>query len=195
MVTAKHTYDLYVEYSNATKDVIGYTQNFKIYISDKTIETEGILGTFKLISNPYSINTEEEFLQLITEKDFKFTSYLNPNYTKNKYYDVPETIKNTIANLRNYLKDKVDDTTINVKLNYIEKELFRYTGGKDIDYYCYYEAVINFISMYKLSAYIDNYMDLNILSCYVLKDIEELDILNDMFNKEVKPWLIENINL
>lgn len=193
MVTAKHTYDLVINYSKDTKDVIGYIQNFKIYISDKTIETEGTLGTFKLISNPYSINTEKEFLQLITGKDFKFTNYLNPTYTKNKYYDVPETIKSTIVNLRNYLKDKVDDTTINEKLNYVEKELFRYTNGKNLDnYYC---AVMQFINMYKLDKYIDDYMDLNILSCYALKDLEELNILNDMFNKEVKPWLIENVNL
>lgn len=193
MVTAKHTYDLVVNYTKDAKDVIGYTQNFKIYISDKTIKTEGTLGTFKLISNPYSINTEEEFLQLITGKDFKFTNYLNPNYTKRKYYDVPKTIENTIANLRNYLKDKVDDTIIKVKLNYIEKELFRYTGGKNID--CYYDAVINFVNMYNLSEYIDYCMDLDILSCYVLKDLEELNILNNMFNKEVKPWIIENVNL
>lgn len=193
MVTAKHTYDLVVNYSKDTKDVIGYTQNFKIYISDKTIETEGTLGTFKLISNPYSINTEEEFLQLITGKDFKFTNYLNPNYTKIKYYDVSKTIENTIANLRNYLKDKVDDTTLNIKLNYIEKELFRYTRGKTID--DYYYAFINLMNMYKLGEYMDNYMDLNILSCYALKDLEELNILNAMFNKEVKPWLIENVNL
>lgn len=193
MVTAKHTYDLVVNYSKDTKDVIGYTQNFKIYISDKTIETEGTLDTFKLISNPYGINTEEEFLQLITGKDFKFTNYLNPNYTKIKYYDVSKTIENTIANLRNYLKDKVDDTTLNIKLNYIEKELFRYTRGKTID--DYYYAFINFMNMYKLGEYMDNYMDLNILSCYAFKDLEELNILNDMFNKEVKPWLIENVNL
>lgn len=193
MVTAKHTYDLDVEYHKYINDVVGYNQNFKIYISDKTIKTEGILGTFKLISNPYSINTEEEFLQLITGKDFKFTNYLNPNYTKSKYYDVPKTIKNTIANLRNYLKGKVDDTIINVKLNYIENELFRYTGGKNID--CYYDAVINFVNMYNLSEYIDYCMDLDILSCYVLKDLEELNILNNMFNNEVKPWIIENVNL
>ena len=193
MVTAKHTYDLVVNYFKNTNDVIEYTQNFKIYISDKTIKSEGTLGTFKFISNPYSINTEEEFLQLITGKDFKFTDYLNPDYTKNKYYDVPKTIDNTITNLRNYLKDKVDDTTIDVKLNYIEKELFRYTGGKNID--DYYYAVINFVNMYKLSEYIDYCMDLDILSCYALKDLEELNILNDMFNKEVKPWLIENVNL
>lgn len=193
MVIAKHTYDLVVNYSKDTKDVIGYTQNFKIYISDKTIETEGTLGTFKLISNPYSINTEEEFLQLITGKYFKFTNYLNPNYTKIKYYDVSKTIENTIANLRNYLKDKVDDTTLNIKLNYIEKELFRYTRGKTID--DYYYAFINLMNMYKLGEYMDNYMDLNILSCYALKDLEELNILNAMFNKEVKPWLIENVNL
>lgn len=193
MVTAKHTYDLVVNYSKDTKDVIGYTQNFKIYISDKTIETEGTLDTFKLISNPYSINTEEEFLQLITGKDFKFTNYLNPNYTKIKYYDVSKTIENTIANLRNYLKDKVDDTTLNIKLNYIEKELFRFTRGKTID--DYYYAFINLMNMYKLGEYMDNYMDLNILSCYAFKDLEELNILNDMFNKEVKPWLIENVNL
>lgn len=193
MVTAKHTYDLVVNYSKDTKDIIGYIQNFKIYLSDKTIKTDGTLGTFKIISNPYSINTEKEFFQLITRKDFKFTNYLNPNYTKNKYYDVPKTIKNTIVNLRNYLKDKVDDTTINVKLNYIEKELFRYTNGKNLDsYYC---AVIQFINMYNLDKYIDDYMDLNILSCYVLKDLEELNILDDMFNKEVKPWLIENVTL
>ena len=193
MVTAKHTYDLVVNYSKNTNDVIEYTQNFKIYISDKTIKSEGTLGTFKFISNPYSINTEEEFLQLITGKDFKFTDYLNPYYTKNKYYDVPKTIDNTIANLRNYLKDKVDNTTLDVKLNYIEKELFRYTRGKNID--DYYYAVINFVNMYKLSEYIDYCMDLDILSCYVLKDFEELNILNDMFDKEVKPWLIENVNL
>ena len=193
MVTAKHTYDLVVNYFKNTNDVIEYTQNFKIYISDKTIKSEGTLGTFKFISNPYSINTEEEFLQLITGKDFKFTNYLNPNYTKSKYYDVPKTIDNTIANLRNYLKNKVDDTTLDVKLNYIEKELFRYTGGKNIDYY--YDAVINFVNMYKLSEYIDYCMDLDILSCYALKDFEELNILNDMFDKEVKPWLMENVTL
>lgn len=195
MVTAKHTYDLVVNYSKNTNDVIEYTQNFKIYISDKTIKSEGTLGSFRIISNPYNTDNEQEFLKLITDENFKFTDYLNPNYTKSKYYDVSKTIDNTIANLRNCLKDKVDDTTINVKLSYIEKELFRYTGGKNIDYYCYYEAVINFISMYKLSEYIDDYMDLNILSCYALKDLEELNILNDMFNKEVKPWLIENVNL
>ena len=193
MVTAKHTYDLVVNYFKNTNDVIEYTQNFKIYISDKTIKSEGTLGTFKFISNPYSINTEEEFLQLITGKDFKFTNYLNPNYTKSKYYDVPKTIDNTIANLRNYLKNKVDDTTLDVKLNYIEKELFRYTRGKNID--DYYYAVINFVNMYKLSEYIDYCMDLDILSCYALKDFEELNILNDMFNKEVKPWLMENVTL
>ena len=193
MVTAKHTYDLVVNYSKNTNDVIEYTQNFKIYISDKTIKSEGTLGTFKFISNPYSINTEKEFLQLITGKDFKFTNYLNPNYTKSKYYDIPKTIENTIANLRNYLKDKVDDTTLDVKLNYIEKELFRYTRGKNID--DYYYAVINFVNMYKLSEYIDYCMDLDILSCYALKDFEELNILNNMFSKEVKPWLMENVTL
>lgn len=59
----------------------------------------------------------------------------------------------------------------------------------------YYYAFINFMNMYKLGEYMDNYMDLNILSCYAFKDLEELNILNDMFNKEVKPWLIENVNL
>lgn len=193
MVTAKHTYDLVVNYSKNTNDVIKYTQNFKIYISDKTIKSEGTLGSFRIISNPYNTDNEQEFLKLITYENFKFTDYLNPDYTKDKYYDVPKTIENTIANLRNYLKDKIDNTTINVKLNYIEKELFRYTGGKNIDYY--YEAVINFVNMYKLSEYIDYCMDLDILSCYVLKDLEELNILNDMFSKEVKPWLIENVKL
>lgn len=193
MVTAKHTYDLVVNYSKNTNDIIEYTQNFKIYISDKTIESEGTLGSFRIISNPYSTYNEQEFLKLITAENFKFTNYLNPNYTKSKYYDVPKTIENTIANLRNYLKDKVDDTTLDVKLNYIEKELFRYTRGKNID--DYYYAVINFVNMYKLSEYIDYCMDLDILSCYALKDLEELNILNDMFNKEVKPWLMENVTL
>lgn len=193
MVTAKHTYDLVVNYSKNTNDVIKYTQNFKIYISDKTIKSEGTLGSFRIISNPYNTDNEQEFLKLITYENFKFTDYLNPDYTKDKYYDVPKTIDNTIANLRNYLKDKVDDTTLDVELNYIEKELFRYTRGKNID--DYYYAFINFMNMYKLSEYMDNYMDLNILSCYALKDLEELNILNDMFSKEVKPWLIENVNL
>ena len=49
--------------------------------------------------------------------------------------------------------------------------------------------------MYKLSEYIDYCMDLDILSCYALKDFEELNILNDMFDKEVKPWLMENVTL
>ena len=193
MVTAKHTYDLVVNYSKNTNDVIEYTQNFKIYIGDKTIKSEGTLGSFRIISNPYNTDNEQEFLKLITAENFKFTNYLNPNYTKSKYYDVPKTIENTITNLRNYLKDKVDDTTLDVKLNYIEKELFRYTRGKNID--CYYGAFINFMNMYKLSEYIDDYMDLDILSCYALKDIEEFNILNDMFNKEVKPWLMENVTL
>lgn len=193
MVTVKHTYDLVVNYSKNTNDVIEYTQNFKIYISDKTIKSEGTLGSFRIISNPYNTDNEQEFLKLITDENFKFTDYLNPDYTKDKYYDVPKIIDNTIANLRNYLKDKVDDTTLDVKLNYIEKELFRYTRGKNID--DYYYAFINFMNMYKLSEYMDNYMDLNILSCYALKDLEELNILNDVFNKEVKPWLIENVNL
>lgn len=193
MVTVKHTYDLVVNYSKNTNDVIEYTQNFKIYISDKTIKSEGTLGSFRIISNPYNTDNEQEFLKLITDENFKFTDYLNPDYTKDKYYDVPKIIDNTIANLRNYLKDKVDDTTLDVKLNYIEKELFRYTRGKNID--DYYYAFINFMNMYKLSEYMDNYMDLNILSCYALKDLEELNILNDMFSKEVKPWLIENVNL
>lgn len=193
MVTAKHTYDLVVNYSKNTNDVIKYTQNFKIYISDKTIKSEGTLGSFRIISNPYNTDNEQEFLKLITDENFKFTDYLNPYYTKDKYYDIPKTIENTIANLRNYLKDKVDDTTLDVKLNYIEKELFRCTRGKNID--CYYYAVINFVNMYKLSEYIDYCMDLDILSCYALKDLEELNILNDMFNKEVKPWLMENVTL
>lgn len=193
MVTAKHTYDLVVNYSKNTNDVIEYTQNFKIYISDKTIKSEGTLGTFRIISNPYNTDNEQEFLKLITDENFKFTDYLNPNYTKSKYYDVPKTIDNTIANLRNYLKNKVDDTTLDVKLNYIEKELFRYTRGKNID--DYYYAVINFVNMYKLSEYIDYCMDLDILSCYALKDLEELNILNDMFDKEAKPWLMENVTL